>query len=132
MLFYGDPQGEYGLRVQISGYLHRFRGCRCTPDQIVVENPGYGQKHDLVIETIQRVFAEKAQIIGKDAGFHILLRIEHTKTEQELVAIAKQADIRITAAAYTWLEPPHYTHKEFLLGFGGIHMDRIVEGVERL
>ncbi|MDK8182615.1 PLP-dependent aminotransferase family protein [Paenibacillus sp. UMB4589-SE434] len=324
LLFYGDPQGEYGLRVQISRYLHRFRGCQCTPDQIVVgsdqhhlltllssllklpvqhigvENPGYllhaetfkqngfqvsaipleadgicigelvsrqvqavcvspshqyprgmtipigkriqllewsrqaggyiieddydgefryhgravpalqglvtdanviylggfsqvlapalcvhymvlpaslidayqrleyytlleqsssrlhqytlqlfmegghlerhirkmrkwyGQKHDLVIETIQRVFAGKAQIIGKDAGFHILLRIDHTKTEQELVVLAKQADIRIASAAYTWLEPPQHTHKEFLLGFGGIKLEQIVEGVERL
>lgn len=32
----GDPQGEYGLRVSISNYLHQARGVKCTPEQIIV------------------------------------------------------------------------------------------------
>lgn len=32
----GCPQGEYGLRKAISGYLHQARGVRCTPEQIIV------------------------------------------------------------------------------------------------
>lgn len=35
-LFYGDPQGEKGLREEIARYLHQFRGVVCSPDQIVI------------------------------------------------------------------------------------------------
>lgn len=32
----GHPQGEYGLRKAIAGYLYQARGVRCVPEQIVV------------------------------------------------------------------------------------------------
>ncbi|MGM0714649.1 PLP-dependent aminotransferase family protein [Brevibacillus parabrevis] len=41
-LFYGDPQGEPGLRRQIADYLHRYRGVTCSPDQIVVGADQFG------------------------------------------------------------------------------------------
>ena len=33
---YCDPQGELDLRLQIQGYLERFRGVSCSPEQIVI------------------------------------------------------------------------------------------------
>ncbi|WP_145044598.1 PLP-dependent aminotransferase family protein [Paenibacillus xylanexedens] len=36
LLFYGDPQGEWGLRCEIATYLGQFRGVRCSPEQVVV------------------------------------------------------------------------------------------------
>lgn len=33
---YGDPQGDWGLRCEIQGYLERSRGVTCNPEQIVV------------------------------------------------------------------------------------------------
>ncbi|MDQ8738040.1 PLP-dependent aminotransferase family protein [Paenibacillus sp. LHD-38] len=33
---YGDPQGEYGLRLQLAHYLKRARGVNCLPEQIVI------------------------------------------------------------------------------------------------
>ncbi|TLS53957.1 PLP-dependent aminotransferase family protein [Paenibacillus antri] len=36
LLFYGDPQGEYGLRREIARYLASFRGVVCGPERIVV------------------------------------------------------------------------------------------------
>lgn len=41
-LFYGDPQGEPGLRRQIADYLYRYRGVTCSPDQIVVGADQFG------------------------------------------------------------------------------------------
>lgn len=35
-LFYGDPQGEYGLREEISKYLYQVRGVICNPGQVVI------------------------------------------------------------------------------------------------
>lgn len=36
LLFYGDAQGEAGLRNELALYLHRFRGVNCRKEQIVV------------------------------------------------------------------------------------------------
>ncbi|ANA79134.1 PLP-dependent aminotransferase family protein [Paenibacillus glucanolyticus] len=36
MLFYGDPQGEEGLRYQIANYARSFRGVSCTPEQVII------------------------------------------------------------------------------------------------
>ncbi|MGG3312329.1 PLP-dependent aminotransferase family protein [Paenibacillus lautus] len=36
MLFYGDPQGEEGLRCQIANYAKHFRGVACTPEQVII------------------------------------------------------------------------------------------------
>lgn len=33
---YGDPQGEWGLREQISRYLYHARGVNSTPDRIII------------------------------------------------------------------------------------------------
>lgn len=33
---YGNPQGEYGLRLEIAKYLHHSRGVVCSPEQIVI------------------------------------------------------------------------------------------------
>lgn len=32
----GDPQGDYGLRCEISEYLYRSRGVQCSPGQLVI------------------------------------------------------------------------------------------------
>ncbi|WP_334076937.1 GntR family transcriptional regulator [Paenibacillus sanfengchensis] len=36
LMFYGDAQGELGLRREIAGYLRQFRGVICDPGRIVV------------------------------------------------------------------------------------------------
>ncbi|MCO7125386.1 PLP-dependent aminotransferase family protein [Sporolactobacillus shoreicorticis] len=36
LLKYGDYQGEMRLRRALSDYLHRSRGVRCTPEQVVI------------------------------------------------------------------------------------------------
>ncbi|MEJ8547676.1 PLP-dependent aminotransferase family protein [Brevibacillus borstelensis] len=36
ILYYGDRQGERGLREEIARYLQHARGVACTPDQIVI------------------------------------------------------------------------------------------------
>ncbi|MCQ2546569.1 MAG: PLP-dependent aminotransferase family protein [Clostridia bacterium] len=36
LFFEGDPQGEAGLRTEISRYLYMSRGVSCSPDQIII------------------------------------------------------------------------------------------------
>jgi GntR family transcriptional regulator/MocR family aminotransferase len=36
LLFYGDPQGEEELRIEVAKYLRKYRGVVCEPTQIVI------------------------------------------------------------------------------------------------
>lgn len=36
LLFYGEPQGEYGLRCEIAKYARETRNCVCTEENIVI------------------------------------------------------------------------------------------------
>jgi GntR family transcriptional regulator/MocR family aminotransferase len=36
VLKYGEYQGELGLRMALSDYLHRSRGVHCTPEQVII------------------------------------------------------------------------------------------------
>jgi GntR family transcriptional regulator/MocR family aminotransferase len=92
----------------------------------------YRKKHDALIASIQRHFQEKAVIIGKDAGFHILLQIDSPKSEEELIRLAKNAGIKISSASHTWFHPPKHQRKEFFIGFGGVEADKIEQGIKRL
>lgn len=46
LLFYGDPQGDYGLRYEIAKYVHSSRGVICSPDQILISS---GTQYSLTI-----------------------------------------------------------------------------------
>lgn len=50
---YGDPQGEWGLRAALQGYLERSRGVVCTPEQIVI-CAGLQQSLDIVARLLKR------------------------------------------------------------------------------
>jgi GntR family transcriptional regulator/MocR family aminotransferase len=65
-----DPQGEYGLRLEIAKYLHFYRGVKCIPEQIVVCS---GTQHTLSI--ICQLIGENQSIAVEnpcyDAARHI-------------------------------------------------------------
>jgi GntR family transcriptional regulator/MocR family aminotransferase len=38
LLLYGDHKGDYGLRYEITKYIHHSRGVRCSPEQILISS----------------------------------------------------------------------------------------------
>lgn len=56
LLSYGDPQGEYELRLEIAKHIYENRGVHCHPDQIVV---GAGTQYclNLVCQMLREDFA---------------------------------------------------------------------------
>ncbi|WP_134684306.1 MocR-like pyridoxine biosynthesis transcription factor PdxR [Brevibacillus migulae] len=90
----------------------------------------YRRKHDRLVASIQDHFQERGHIIGRGAGFHLLLRVDSPKPEAALLQEAKDAGIRIASAAYTWHVPTE--RKEFIFGFGGIDIDDIDPGIASL
>ncbi|MGG4265949.1 PLP-dependent aminotransferase family protein [Peribacillus simplex] len=61
----GDPQGEWGLRAEISSYLFQSRGVRCGADQIII---GAGTQYFI---HLLRLLLGNEGIFGlEDPGFH--------------------------------------------------------------
>ncbi|MEK4076292.1 PLP-dependent aminotransferase family protein [Paenibacillus sp. FSL M7-0656] len=56
LLFYGDPQGEWGLRCEIAVYLAQFRGVSCSPEQIVV-----GAEQHLLMSLLAQTLLHKGE-----------------------------------------------------------------------
>ncbi|WP_409175784.1 PLP-dependent aminotransferase family protein [Brevibacillus fortis] len=92
----------------------------------------YRKKHDALLLTVQKHFGERAKVIGADAGFHVLLRVNSERSEEELKKLAIQAGVRASPASFTWLVPPNSLPKEFFLGFAGIPLEKIDPGIEAL
>ncbi|WP_339238470.1 PLP-dependent aminotransferase family protein [Paenibacillus sp. FSL R5-0517] len=71
LLFYGEPQGEWGLRCEIAVYLAQFRGVSCSPEQIVV-----GAEQHLLMSLLAQTLlhkGESTQSIGvENPGYRLL------------------------------------------------------------
>ncbi len=64
---YGDPQGDWGLRCEIQGYLERSRGVTCNPEQIVV---CAGLQQSLAI--VSTLLKERHSVVAvEDPGYHL-------------------------------------------------------------
>lgn len=64
---YGDPQGDWGLRCSIQGYLERSRGVTCDPEQIVI---CAGLQQGLAI--VSTMLKERHSIMAvEDPGYHL-------------------------------------------------------------
>ncbi|USG64963.1 PLP-dependent aminotransferase family protein [Brevibacillus ruminantium] len=93
----------------------------------------YRKKHDAVVLAVQKHMGEKAELIGENAGFHLVLRVKHPQGECELTRRAKQAGIKLSSMAYTWMTPrDEKAQAEFILGFAGIDLDKIEPGIKKL
>lgn len=68
LLFYGDAQGDPGLRREIAGYLSRFRGVHATPDRIVIG----AEQHLLLLLLGQMMKGEFNAVAVEEPGYRIV------------------------------------------------------------
>ena len=71
-------------------------------------------------------------ITGDQAGMHILISLPLQKSEKELKRMAAECSISIYALSDYLLKPIEYKYPTFLLGFGGIPLEKIEEGIHQL
>lgn len=70
-------------------------------------------------------------ISGENAGLHLLLTDKKKRNEKELLSTAAQAGVRVYGMR-EFLFSGEPDRAEFLLGFGGLDMEKIEEGIHRL
>jgi GntR family transcriptional regulator / MocR family aminotransferase len=94
----------------------------------------YQKKHDALVQSIERHMGKHAEVVGRNAGFYILLRVYSPKSEGALLQLAEEAEVGIASASFTWLTPRRECDQpgEFLIGFAGIDLERIDDGIKLL
>ena len=91
----------------------------------------YRKKHDKVKQILTSYYPE-VHITGDQAGMHILISVPTDKSVEELNQIAINNDIAITPVTDYLLKPIEFEYPSFLLGFGGIPLEKIEEGIHLL
>ena len=90
----------------------------------------YRVKHDEMIHLL-KPFRKKFVIQGENAGTYLTLKSKDGKTEEELIAQAKSVGVKVYGMGqHNKIEEEEY--HTILLGFGGLSLGQIREGLQLL
>jgi GntR family transcriptional regulator/MocR family aminotransferase len=86
----------------------------------------YGLRREVLIESLERHFGDRARAVGAEAGMHAMVRFE----DERILSRATQNKVQlVNANGYYLVHPPG---REVLMGFSAIGERTIREGVKRL
>ena len=92
----------------------------------------YREKHDLMLQKL-KPFQKEFQISGEESGLHMVLTCKDKKiTEEELVQRAAEADVKVYPMSAAYLTCVEKKDAVILLGYGGLTLPEIEEGINRL
>lgn len=92
----------------------------------------YRKKHGAMLKAIEQSFGTRGRVIGQGAGLHVVLELTGGLTDEAgLVARAKQNGCRLLPFSDFYASVSAETNK-LLLGFGGVGIDDIPQGVQTL
>jgi len=92
----------------------------------------YRQKQSTLISTIQQLMRSNVTVIGEDAGLHILLRVHNGMHEQQLITTAEKEGTQVYPVSPFWAQQAQAEQSMVQIGFGGLSMEDIQEGVHSL
>lgn len=92
----------------------------------------YQKKHRALLEAIQANMNDYVKVSGQDAGLHMLLEVNSSLSADELVEKASAAGVRVYSTTPMWMGGNQEKSPVIILGFGGLSIEDIQEGVRRL
>jgi GntR family transcriptional regulator/MocR family aminotransferase len=92
----------------------------------------YQKKHDVMLHALRAVMGQHVQVRGQDAGLSVTLEVNSRLSADELAQEAERAGIRVYPTTGKWLHPPQNRPPAFQLGFGGLTVEQIEEGIRQL
>lgn len=92
----------------------------------------YQKKHDAILQALKASFQDHTTVKGHGAGLSITMELHSPKSAEELVEIAKAAGILVYSTDRKWMNPPAGLPPTFQLGFGGLAIEEIHQGIKLL
>lgn len=92
----------------------------------------YKKKRELLVEEISKMSGD-IELIGADAGLHLLLKIRNNMTEKQLVFTARKQGVRVHGISKFYLEENHIEKvPTILIGYATMTKVEIMEAVDFL
>lgn len=91
----------------------------------------YKSKHDTLLNAL-KIFNNNISISGEQAGLHLLVTFYINLTEEELITIAKESDIKLYGISNHYIQKPIMTNPTILLGFANLTLDEINTAIHSL
>lgn len=92
----------------------------------------YKEKHDALLQSIQRHFGTQVRIIGQGAGLHVVIElVDNPLSEEELIKRAAESDVLLFPLSKTFLHK-NGNKSQIMIGFGGMSIEEIDRGIELL
>lgn len=91
----------------------------------------YQEKHRTLLDYISLYFGCNAQIIGHKAGLHLLLELKGADPA-ELVTRAEKKGVKVYTTEKFWHCKGEICSRPLMLGFGGLSLKEIEEGIRLL
>ncbi|HEX2945006.1 MAG TPA: PLP-dependent aminotransferase family protein [Clostridia bacterium] len=94
----------------------------------------YRSRKDTLIEEIKKLsFGEKIEIIGENAGLHLMLRVQGYLTENELVTRAEKVGIKLYGLSEYYLAPDEaMPNNVVVIGYSNYDKSEIAKAVHLL
>lgn len=92
----------------------------------------YKYKHDLLINSL-KVFGDNIEILGENAGLHLVLKIHLKLTESEIIQIAEKNNIRLYGLKEYYIKETSKIYvPTILLGYANMSEKEITDGIQLL
>ncbi|ROR30825.1 GntR family transcriptional regulator/MocR family aminotransferase [Mobilisporobacter senegalensis] len=92
----------------------------------------YKNKHDLIINSL-KIFEDKVQILGENAGLHLVIKMHLNYTESEIVEIGKKNNIKLYGLKDYYIRDPGESYvPTILLGYANMSESEITDGIQLL
>jgi GntR family transcriptional regulator / MocR family aminotransferase len=90
----------------------------------------YDRRRQVLVNALQQHFGQHITILGERAGIHVMVRFSMNLSGAEIMARSLQMGVGIVPASPCYLGDGG--EREFILGYGELEDDAIVEGIRRL
>jgi GntR family transcriptional regulator/MocR family aminotransferase len=92
----------------------------------------YKRKYELIVSAIEREMAGHVRVIECGTGLHLLVEVQDSRSQSELVAQAAAAGVHVYPTAKYWAGGAKQFPNLILVGFSAIPEDKITPGIQAL
>lgn len=92
----------------------------------------YQEKHSTLLTALSEEMGNRVRVIGQHSGLHIMLQVKHEYSEQQLIDAARTVGVKVYPTSIYRIKQEEDEQPSLLIGFGGLSLIQIREGVERL
>ncbi len=92
------------------------------------------ERRAALVETLAERAGDRVDVLGANAGLHVMLRLRDVPLarETELIAAAEQAGVRVYSPMLFYLAPRQRPEAELVLGYASLGPEQIRSGIARL